>query len=134
MVLTSEVKRQKLSVNQANTNGRKLPYGAVAEGAAPDPTIEKGTNQSKPKWKIGGGLKERDQLQVLKVLKENNDRFACRMDDLERYTEPPMEININTKKDIFRPPHKLGEEWAFVGEQCEKLQKLGFIRKSSQSH
>ena len=46
-----------------------------------------------------------------------------------------MEIKINSTKDIFRPPHKLGEkEWAFVGEQCIKLEKMGFIRKSYQSH
>ena len=29
----------------------------------------------------------------------------------------------------------MGEkEWAFVGEQCEKLHKMGFIKKSNQSH
>ena len=26
------------------------------------------------------------------------------------------------------------EEWEFVGEQCAKVEKLGFIRKSDQSH
>ena len=29
----------------------------------------------------------------------------------------------------------MGEkEWTFVGEQCEKLEKMGFIKKSYQSH
>ena len=42
-----------------------------------------------------------------------------------------MEVQLNDDKDIFRPPHKLGDkEWTFVGEQCAKLHKLGFIRKS----
>ena len=46
-----------------------------------------------------------------------------------------MEIHLNTKKDIFRPPHRLGEkELQFVGEQCAKLEKLGLIKKSNQSH
>ena len=87
------------------------------------------------KWKIGGSLTERDQLDVLRILSANNDRFAYSLEELSRYTGPAMEINLNSKKDIFRPPHKLGEkELAFVGEQCEKLAKLGFIRKSDQSH
>ena len=78
----------------------------------------------KNKWKIGGGLEERDQLDVLKVLSENNDRFAYTIEELSRYTGPAMEINLNSQKDIFRPPHKLGEkELAFVGEQCEKTPK-----------
>ena len=45
-----------------------------------------------------------------------------------------MEIQLNDDKDIFRPPHKLGDkEWTFVSEQCAKLHKLGFIRKSEQT-
>ena len=88
-----------------------------------------------PKWKLGPKLTEQDQLKVLQVLADNNDRFAYKIEELERYTGPPMEIKINTDKDIFRPPHKLGEkELAFVGEQCTKLEKMGFIRKSYQSH
>ena len=61
---------------------------------------------SKPKWKIGGGRKERDQLDVLKLLSDNNDRFAYNIKELERYTGPPMEIKLNSQKDLFRPPHK----------------------------
>ena len=70
-------------------------------------------------------------MKVLEVLDDNNDRFAYKIEELERYTGPPMEIKINSVKDIFRPPHKLGEkEWAFVGEQCEKLEKeLGIYRE-----
>ena len=46
-----------------------------------------------------------------------------------------MEIKLNSPKDHFRPPHKLGEkEMVFIGEQCEKLGKLGFIRKSCKSN
>ena len=76
------------------------------------------------KWKLGLKLTEIDQLKVL--LTDNSDRFAYKIEELERYTGPPMEIKINSTKDIFRPPHKLGEkEWAFFGEQCEKLEKMG---------
>ena len=72
---------------------------------------------------------------MLKIQSDNNDRFAYAIEEVKRYTGPPMEIKLNSQKDIFRPPHKLGEkEWAFVGEQCEKLHKMGFIRKSHQSH
>ena len=88
-----------------------------------------------PSGSLGGGLKERDHLDVLRVLEENNDRFAYNFDDLEQYTGLPMQIRLNNSKESFRPPHKLGKkEWEFVGEQCAKLEKLGFIRKSNQSH
>ena len=74
-------------------------------------------------------------MDVLRVLEENNDRFAYSLEDLEHYTGPPMESILNDSKDIFRPPHKLGEkEWEFVGEQYAKLEKLRFIWKSGQSH
>ena len=89
---------------------------------------------NKHKWKIGGGLTEREQLDVLKTLSDNNDRFAYSLEDLEQYNGPAMEVNLNNIKDIFRPPHKLGErEWTSVGEQCEKLERLGFIRKFDQT-
>lgn len=69
----------------------------------------------------GGGAQERDHLDILRVLEENNDRFAYGLDDLEQYTGPPMEIKLNSPKDIFRSPHKLGKkEWEFVGEQCKE--------------
>ena len=106
---------------------------AEAEVSPPSPLHErdKGQTIQRAKWKLGEGLKERDQLDVLRVLEENNDRFAYNLDYLEQYTGPPMEIRLNNSKDIFRPPHKLGEkEWEFVGEHCAKLEKLGFIRKS----
>ena len=116
------------------TNGPsdRVAYNNSTPGTIPD--RDKAAINPK-KWKIGEGLKERDQLEVLKTLSNNNDRFAYSIEELERYTGPPMEINVNTQKDIFRPPHKLGEkELKFVGEQCEKLEKLGFIRRSKQSH
>ena len=100
-------------------------------GTTPDrgqPTILKN------KLKVGAEHTERDQLKVLKILSENNDRFAYSLEELSQYTGPPMEIKINSQKEIFRPPHKLGEkELTFVAEQCEKLEKLGFIRRSDQS-
>ena len=71
---------------------------------------------------------------MLSTLSANNDRFAYSLEDLEQYTGPPLEIKVNSDKDIFRQSHKLREkEWTFVGEQCSKLEKLGFIRKSRQS-
>ena len=64
-------------------------------------------------------MTECDQLKVLQVLADNDYRFAYMIEELERYTGPPTEIKINSVKDIFRPPHKLGEkEWTVVGEQC----------------
>ena len=53
---------------------------------------------NKTKWKIGGGLTERDQLDVLKTLSENNDRFAYSLEDLEQYNGPAMEVNLNSEK------------------------------------
>ena len=71
---------------------------------------------------------------MLRVLEENNDRFTYSLDDLEQYMGPPMESRLNTPKDIYRPLHKLREkEWEFVEEQCAKLEKMGFIRRSHQS-
>ena len=70
---------------------------------------------TKHKWKMGGALSERDQLDVLKNISDNNDRFAYNLEDLEEYSGPLMEIQLNDDKDIFRPPHKLGDkEWTFV--------------------
>ena len=66
----------------------------MAEGKTPStsPKRDKPTILSK-KWKIGGGLKERDQLDVWKVLSKNTDRFAYAIEELVLYTGPPMEIN-----------------------------------------
>ena len=65
---------------------------------------------NKCKRKIGAALKERDQLNVLKVLSDNNDRFAYTIEEVDIYTGPLMEIKPNSQKGIFRPPHKLGEK------------------------
>ena len=62
------------------------------------------------KLKVGAILTEQDQLDVLRVLFENNDRFAYTIEELSRYTGPAMEINLNSQKYIFRPQHKLGEK------------------------
>ena len=93
------------------------PVTTEKTNSVDDHSSKEPTYSSKFKWKIGAALKERDQLNVLKVLSDNNDRFAFTIEEVERYTGPPMEIKLNSQKDIFRPPHKLGEkEWAFVGE------------------
>ena len=118
--------------HRPNTPSEVVTRHQNTPGGTPD--RDKETMKPK-KWKIGEDLRERDQLDVLKTLSENNDRFAYSIEDLGLYTGPQMEIHVNSQKDIFRPPHKLGEkEMTFVGEQCEKLEKLGFIRKSEQSH
>ena len=38
---------------------------------------------TKPKWKLGGSLSEKDKLDVLKHIPDNNDRFAYSLEDLE---------------------------------------------------
>ena len=123
----SQNKRPKIDIdNNSDVDKKKI---------SDQDTKKQSWETEKPRWKIGPNLKERDQLQVLKVLTDNNDRFAYKIEELERYTGPPMEIKLNSHEDIFRPPHKLGEkEWTFVGEQCAKLEKMGFIRKSHQSN
>ena len=72
---------------------------------------------------------------MLQALEDNGERFAYCMEDIEPFKGEPMEINLNTYKPIFRPPHKLGQvEWDFVRAQCEKLAALGFIQRSTQSN
>ena len=51
------------------------------------------TSSPKSKWKIGGGLQERDQLNVLRVSTENNDCFAYKIEELKRYTGPPTKLS-----------------------------------------
>ena len=49
------------------------------------------------------------------------------------FTGEPLRIDLNSDKPIFRPPHKLGQvEWDFVQAQCQKLEALGFIQRSTQ--
>ena len=108
---TSNHKRQKM-------NPKVLTKGETL-GTTPDivqPTI------LRDKWKIGPGLTERNQLDVLRTLSENNDHFAYTIEELSRYTRLAMEIKLNSRKDIFRPPHKLGEkELAFVEEHVSDI-------------
>ena len=45
-----------------------------------------------------------------------------------------MQLDLNSDKPIFRPPHKLGQvEMDFVEAQCAKLEGLEFIQRSTQS-
>ena len=90
--------------------------------------------EEKKKFNVGESLHESEQTRILQVLEDNGDRFAYSMEDIEPFKGEPMEINLNTDKPIFRPPHKLGQvEWDFVQAQCEKLSALGFIQQSTQS-
>ena len=73
---------------------------------------------------------------MLAMLDDNEDRFAFSVEDINPrdFTEEPMRINLNSDETIFRPPHKLGQvEWDFVDAQCEELEALGFIQRSTQS-
>ena len=83
---------------------------------------------------MGPQLKERDQLRVLQLLQDNNDRMAYSMEDLEPYVGEGMPIDLTFDKVIFRPPHKLGhKEVEFLEAHTKKLKSLGFIRRSTQS-
>ena len=77
----------------------------MTEGDTPGITLDRVQSTiSKNKWKIGGGLTERDQLDVLKVLSENNDRFAYTIEEISRYQGPAMEIN-QISQNKFLDPH-----------------------------
>ena len=68
------------------------------------------------------------------MLEDNNDRFAFSLEDIDPFKGEPMQLELNSDKPIFRPPHKLGQvEWDFVEAQCKNLERLGFIRRSNQS-
>ena len=86
------------------------------------------------KFNLGSCLQTQEQIRVLTMLENNVDRFAFSMEDIEPFKGEPMQLELNSDKPIFRPPHKLGQvEWDFVEGQCEKLERLGFIRRSKQS-
>ena len=84
------------------------------------------------KFNLGNCLQEEDQIKVLTMLEDNVDRFAFSMEDIANFKGEPMQLHLNSEKPIFRPPHKLGQvEWDFVQGQCNNLERLGFIRKST---
>ena len=80
---------------------------------------------------ISASLQEQDQLKVLAMPDANLDRFAFSLEDIELFTGEPLQIHLNSSQPIFRPPHKL-VEWDFVQAQCQKLEALGFIQRSTQ--
>ena len=82
---------------------------------------------TKDKYNIGAGLTERDQLDVRRVFSENNDRFAYSMEELSRYTGPPMEIHLNSQNDIFGPTHKLGEKEFLLENFVRSCLNLGWF-------
>ena len=68
------------------------------------------------------------------MLEDNKDRFAFNLEDIEPFKGEPLQINLNSDKPIFRPPHKQGQvEWDFVEARCKKLEALGFIQRLTQS-
>ena len=80
------------------------------------------------KFNLGSCLQE--QIKVLTMLEDNVDRFAFSMEDIEPFKGEPMQLELNSDKPIFRPPHKLGQvEWDFVEGQCDKLERLGEDRQ-----
>ena len=94
----------KKSKNEAYTVD--VDGGRKAMSTATTSTPEKATNH---KWNLGGALLERDKLDVLKILSDNNDGFAYSLEDLEQYSGPSMEVQLNDDKDIFRT--KSGRLW-----------------------
>ena len=101
-------------------------------GCAPGPPQR--DKSATPKFQIGASLQDQDQLKVLAMLDTNLDRLAFSLKDIEAFTGEPLQIHLNSSQPIFRPPHKLGQvEWDFVQAQCQKLEALGFIQRSTQS-
>ena len=100
--LQPEIKRVRNAAYTVNIDGGREARPTIS--AFPSDKV------TKPRWKLGGSLSERDQLDVLKQISDNNDRFAYSLEDLEQYNGPSMEVQLNDDKDIFRPPHKLGEK------------------------
>ena len=104
------------------------PEGEGGSGAVP-PQRDK-----QPKFNVGSCPQEEDQLRVVAMLEDNNDRFAFSLEDIDPFKGEPMQLELNSDKPIFRPPHKLGQvEWDFVEAQCNNLKRLGFIRRSNRS-
>ena len=55
---------------------------------------------------------------MLQILEDNKERFSYCMEDIKQVKGEPIEINLNTDKPTFRPPHKLMQvEWDFVQTQ-----------------
>ena len=119
-----------LLASESSGTSTQQPLTPEEEGGGRNPP-----QAAKPaKFNIGAALSEPEQLRVLITLEDNMDRFAFTMEDIEPFTGEPLQIHLNSTQPIFRPPHKLGQiEWDFVKTQCQKLETLGFIRKSTQS-
>ena len=117
-----------LLVGETNT-------GAEREGGSAEVPTQQSKLGNKKKFNVGESLQDNEQRKMLQMLEDNGERFAYCMEDIEPFKGEPMEINLNTDKPIFRPPHKLRQvEWDFVQAQCEKLAALGFIQRSTQSN
>ena len=113
------------------SNSKKKSAAEQEEGSKVDHSQ---LPKNSTKFNIGESLHDGEQRRILQMLDDNKERFAYCMEDIEPFKGEPMEINLNTEKPIFRPPHKLRQvEWDFVQAQCEKLSTLGFIQRSTQS-
>lgn len=122
--------RAKMTSSTENPSNQKIVETLKSDGGRERSKPE----FSKPKYKVGGQLKERDQFRVLEFLSEEADRFAFSLEELGQYTGEAMTVELNTTKPIFRPQHKLSQiEMEFVEARCEKLRDLGYIRLSEQS-
>ena len=87
-------------------NPRVLPTEGEGGSAPGPPQRDKGGGA---KFQIGACLQEQDQLRVLSMLDNNSDRFASSLEDIEPFTAEPLQIDLNSDKPIFRPPHELGQ-------------------------
>ena len=126
-----EMARGVIGQLMATKDAEYEPTEDAAEGEGGIPRDPPQRDKEK-KFNLGPSLQEAEQLQMLRMLEENEDRFAYCLEDIEPFKGEPMEIPLNSDRAIFRPPHKLGQvEWDFVGAQCEKLAALGFIQRST---
>ena len=61
------------------------------------------------KFNLGSCLQEQEEIEILTMLENNVDRFAFPMEDIESFRGEPVQLELNSEKPIFRPPHKLGQ-------------------------
>ena len=85
-----------------------------AEGEGGSGGVPPQRDKQRAKYNLGSSLQEVDQVKVLQMLENNEDRFAFSLEDINPldFKGEAMEINLNSNKAILRPPHKLGQvEW-----------------------
>lgn len=86
------------------------------------------------KWKLGAHLTATGKDELVGVLEANRGEFDFSVKELGEYKGEPMEIEVDTKKAVFTPTHRLSAaEWGFSGKHCVELEALGMMRPSQQS-